>query len=318
MRDKIKHYLHFQCALYYRNEVAGNMCHKLCDEYAFSYSSCGNNRWGKNVFLMNCQGCEPGKSVSKMVMKAQYDMSRWDFEINQQMVINKSEPIEKSIDSITSRTAELIRNHFGKDYSKMDNFMSFMWGQDFDDYVNTVGTKDAAHIAARSIASLGLQLEYSSMRLVGDKPYMPKFYGTCGPAYFVENTPSFLKLGLVLFQGKLPEMLSLTSASWPERAVVALKMIKLLKTLETSFDIPMEMCDIEVHNFGINDQNEIALLDSDSIRFDRPVADSHQNCFTDRSCSWLSCQGYCNQTTKTCGGKRINNNLQVIMQSNTN
>ena len=248
-----------------------------------------------------------------MVMKSQYDMSRWDREINGKMLINKSETIEKSVESIRFRIANQIKIYFGKDYSKMKNFMSFMWGQDFDDHVKTAGTKDAAHVAARSIASLGMQREYISMRLIGERPYMPKFYGTCGPAYFVENTPSFLKLGLVLFQGKLPEIFSLTFAGWQERAIIALKIIKLLKTLQTSFDIPVELCDIETHNFGVNDQHEIALLDSDSITFNKSVPADDKECVTDKQCGWISCHGYCNQKTQKCGGIRINNNLQVIM-----
>ena len=123
-----------------------------------------------------------------------------------------------------------------------------------------------------------------------------------------------MKLGLVLLQGKYSEFMSfkLNFPNWQKRAVIALKMIKLLKTLETSFDIPMDMCDMRCDNVGVNDQNEIALMDTDITYFGWPVAEDNQYCVTDIQCSLLGCESYCNHTTRKCGGIRTNNNLQVI------
>lgn len=295
----------FQCDLYRRQLVAGSLCSALCDTEEFHYDTCTNYRLGKKVLFLTCDSCEPGKTALPVVLKMKTGLA-------DRGTLSMSHPVlntEQNLKFYISEIEGLVRNAFvfgfHRNMSDHKDILSYAWGWNFHEFVkNNKHIKDAVGIAASSLWSLTEQQEYLLSKYLFNYSFTPKIYGTCGPAYFVENTPT---LGNYEF-----EILKGWTHPWKERASIALKLIDLMKQMD-NLDQKLHLCDIKPDNFGLRENGEVTLIDTDCAMFEENLVDQfrHSNCITHDDCDFFDCRGYCDVTKNKCSLRRTNNNMQV-------
>ena len=283
------------------------MCSKLCDENKFKRTQCDGNRWGKKVQIMTCDGCDRPGLTSTVVMKAQFDMEQWDKGVHVQF--NKNMTKEEKLRIAKNEINHHSKFFFDTDFSEHPDIISHFLGTDYKELMKGISSNKALDTVLKSAISLAVQWEYLSMKVLGNRRFLPKIYGTCGQAYFVEYTPSLGKFNYVLFQSKVPDMLTTKQymPSWAERVEIALKLLELILEIEDSYPRPLHMCDIQTHNYGLNNKRDIVLMDSDSVRFESVIP--VRNC-SDLDCNYLTCHGTCG-ADKACAKEMVSNNLQV-------
>ena len=286
------------------------MCSKLCDEDSFVSSQCDGNRWGKNVQILTCVGCAtPGRDTT-VVMKALFDMDIWDYGVR--VSFSPEMTLEEKVEVALTEIRNHSTRYFDTEFADHPDLISYFLGMDYRQAIKELDTSNAADVVLRTTISLAVQWEYLSMKVLGDQRFLPKIYGTCGQAYFVEYTPSLGKYNHVLFQGKAPDILNPKQymPSWHERVNVALKLLKLIVLIEDTYSRPLHMCDIQIHNYGVSG-NEVVLMDSDSVRFETINLD--KNCSLE-GCRYLTCIGVCGKNN-TCAEEMVSNNLQVSIMN---
>jgi hypothetical protein len=101
---------------------------------------------------------------------------------------------------------------------------------------------------------------------------------------------------------------------WRKRVDIALGILDISSSLDIDFHEPLHFCDIKEENFGINSNNQVKILDTDSLFFDtsmmKDLADP--KCKAHDDCDFFDCRGWCDVNTHQCVAKRTNNNIQVI------
>lgn len=78
--------------------------------------------------------------------------------------------------------------------------------------------------------------------------------------------------------------------------------------------LPMQICDVKLENFGLNEKNELMIIDTDMIHPDKYIF-LPKVCKKHDDCSYFDCKSYCDPNSKHCITNRINNNLQSICQN---
>jgi hypothetical protein len=158
-----------------------------------------------------------------------------------------------------------------------------------------------------SLWSLINQDEFLFMSVFQDVPFIPKIYGSCGAYYVTEFAPPGQILSPSFFNAKKEGM-------WRKRVDIALGILEISSSLDIDFHEPLHFCDIKEENFGINSNNQVKILDTDSLFFDtsmmKDLADP--KCKTHDDCDFFDCRGWCDVNTHQCVAKRTNNNIQVI------
>lgn len=293
------------CKLYWQHEVAGSLCYKLCESQDFHFESCTGHRQGKTVVFMNCDSCGPGNSAVPVVLKMKTDLK------NRDVMVMHSGP-ETITDIKMSHISELVRNSFrfltNDTLPEEKDILSFAWGWDVQKYIdNNDNIPDVFSVAASSIWSLTEQPEYLLNKYLEKHSFIPKTYGTCGPAYLVEKTENLGKYEFEFLKG--------WSHSWTERATVAIKLIELMDKLE-QLKPQLHLCDIKPDNFGIRGNGELTLIDIDCAMLDGNLIDQfrHSNCTTNDDCDFFDCRGMCDVERKWCLLKRTNNNMQSLCE----
>ena len=180
---------------------------------------------------------------------------------------------------------------------------------------------DDEHIRAKvqSMWSLLHQVEYITFRSLQGSRFIPKLYGSCGHIFVVE----YAETAAILhpwhqfnIREKLLTLLSY-SEGWGERTRTAVQLMDLLTGLKTQFQEEVHPCDLHSNNFGVDAGGTIKVIDADGLLFDstlryRMNKTRSQACKVHKDCNvGPNCYGWCNQTTGTCTGKRVNNDIQV-------
>ena len=279
------------------------MCHSLCDEGRLTYEKCTNYRHGKKVIFMQCSGCEPGQTT-RVVLKTKTELERR--EILELPRSNDGTLIPDWSEVARSMMIGSLKSYFGIDLSHIDDLYSFLWGENFQDFVKYAKIPNAEPVAVQTIWALSQQLEYTFNLLFKNRSFVPKIYGTCGPAYISEYTPSVANLQ----SGVLAWMWSF---NFRGRAKVALEIMKLINILDYELHQPLHLCDVKGDNFGVRENGEITLVDTDCATFHEPLYTSFfsSNCSKHEDCDFFDCHGYCDGLKKKCLHVRTNNNLQV-------
>lgn len=292
------------CHLYKTNQIAGSMCQAICDEKRLTFEKCTNYRRGKRVMFMQCQGCEPERKT-RVVLKTKSALE--DREVFDLPKSEKGELYSGWFEVSKEVIVETVKSYFAVNLSHINDIYSFLWGEDFENYVNTAKVPNARYVAVQTIWALTQQLEYTFNVLYKDRSFVPKIYGTCGPVYISEFTSSVanLEFGFTSLLG---------SWNFRGRAKVALEIMKLLKVLEYDLHQPLHLCDVKGDNFGTRENGEITLVDTDCATFHEPLYTSFftSNCSKHRDCDFFDCHGYCDGLTGKCLQTRTNNNLQSV------
>ena len=188
-----------------------------------------------------------------------------------------------------------------------------------------------------NFAVLISQEEYLFYKYYEAKPGVLKIYGTCGNFYAVEHAKS---LGHQVREMKVEQ-----------RKQLALKFLDLFKSLDSNYVFkerlaaneslnnvdddnldedakitiqkgpdtvkyetePMQMCDVKLENFGLNDQQQLKLIDTDMVHTDSYLFPA-KVCSSHEDCHYFDCKSYCDPNKKRCLTQRINNNLQVLCE----
>ena len=207
-----------------------------------------------------------------------------------------------------------------------------------EDFLKALEANSQTQLATfiNNFAVLISQEEYLFYKYYEAKPGVLKILGTCGNFYAVEYASS---LGHQVRDMKVNE-----------RKELALKFIDLFKSLDSIYVFkerldtnvtastgddteepppritsqkgpdtvkyrtePMQMCDVKLENFGLNENKQLKLIDTDMIHtnsylFPAKVCSSHEDCH------FFDCKSYCDPGKKRCLTQRINNNLQVLCE----
>lgn len=293
------------CHLYKMNQIAGSMCYAICDERSLTYETCTNYRRGKKVIFMQCEGCETAQKT-RVVLKTKTDLEEREVlelpEINGVLVPDW-------LDTAREILIETVRSYFDMNLSHVDDIFSYLWGENFDEFVNTAGVPNAHYVAIQTIWSLVQQTEYTVNTLYKNRSFTPKIYGTCGPVYIAEFTPSVEN-----FQSGISKWL--WTWNFRGRAKVALEIMKLLKVLDYDLHQPLNLCDVKADNFGVRENGEVTLIDTDCAMFYDPLIESffRANCSKHEDCDFFDCHGYCDGLKGQCVQVRTNNNLQSVCE----
>lgn len=285
------------------NKIAGSMCHTICDEQKLTYEKCTNYRSGKKVIFMQCEDCEPGKKT-RVVLKTKEELGKKEslqlpFEVNGGLVPHWLQTAREIF-------LQTVGFNFAINLSHVDDIFSFLWGENFDKFVSNAKYPNAHYVAVQTIHALTQQLEYTFYVLYKNRSFVPKIYGTCGPAYVVEYTPAVSTYESGFSDLSLPW-------NFRRRAEVALGILKLLKVLKYDLHQPLHLCDVKGDNFGVRENGEITLVDTDCATFHETLYTTFfsDNCSKHETCDFFDCHGYCDVSKGKCHQVRTNNNLQV-------
>ena len=269
------------------------------------YEQCANYRGGKKVIFMECEDCEPGLKT-RVVLKTKNELGKREALQFPKGPNNELYPHwQKTARQIFLHT---VKFNFAINLSNVNDIFSFLWGENIEEYAKNAKFPNAQPVVVQTIYALIQQLEYTFYMLYKDKSFVPKMYGTCGPAYLLEYTPAVSH-----YESGFPTLKWLWTQSFRERAKIALEILKLLKIIENDLHQPLHLCDVKGDNFGIRENGQITLIDTDCATFQDVLYDTFfsDNCTTHHDCDFFDCYGYCDTVKGKCRQIRTNNNLQV-------
>ncbi|XP_060557026.1 divergent protein kinase domain 1C-like [Ruditapes philippinarum] len=78
----------------------------------------------------------------------------------------------------------------------------------------------------------------------------------------------------------------------------------------------LHLCDIKPDNFGLRDNGEVTLIDTDCALFEENLLMqfNHTNCTSHDDCDFFDCRGFCDTKTNKCLQERTNNNMQAVCE----
>ncbi|KAL4234892.1 Family with sequence similarity 69 member C [Mactra antiquata] len=290
------------CERYRRGEIAGSFCQPLCEDKTLHFIKCVNYRDGKTVMFMTCDKC-----ISEETFEIVFKM-KWNFDAERLLYVPyiEDETYKQFIENAESLVKDSLKlSHYP--FSDGEDILSFAWNWDFNKFVKNQKSKlEASKIAVDSVLSLISQSEYAMSKMLYNYTFIPKIYGSCGPAYFVEKTPTLSQYEFEFFK-------SFSYERWKERARVAVRLIELMEKLRT-FKQDLHLCDMKLDNFGIRNNGEITLIDTDSCFFNNGLMEQfkYSDCTKHSDCDFFDCRGLCDVTSSKCFIKRSNNNMQPL------
>lgn len=286
------------------------MCHKLCETEDLQFDSCTNYRGGKTVLFMSCRGCEDPAKTVQVVFKMKEALDERD---KLDLTILLPDRTEEIMIQFEKTFTEMVKNSywfkFSKDMSSAEDLLTLTWGWDYRKFVEqnagTLPREKVVSLAAQSIWSLSEQHEYLISKLLQNKTFIPNIYGTCGPAYVTEFTQSLGKYEYQFFSKMTQE--------WETRAFLAVKLIDLIKQLDSDLHETLNLCDLKSENFGLRNNWDVTLIDTDCALFDTDLSRqfNYSKCVSNSDCDFFDCRGVCDTTAGKCLTQRANNNLQV-------
>lgn len=176
----------------------------------------------------------------------------------------------------------------------------------------------------KNLVVLLYQEEYLFYSHFKDKPESLNISGICGNFYAVEHAES------------LSHKVGLMSSS--ERFSLAKKFLRLIQNLDKTYLVnsisnaksledelasrgldssqnltePLQVCDVKLENFGLNDRNQLKIIDTDMVRPNSYLFQA-KFCSKHEDCHFFECKSYCEKNH--CIPTRINNNLQAFCEN---
>ena len=155
--------------------------------------------------------------------------------------------------------------------------------------------------------------EFVLLSLLRGASAVPDIYGVCGNMYATQFASS---------QPLLDSTLSVSDGrTWSLRARLAISLIEMVASLETTPYGTLYLCDVQESNFGVvrrpgSEELVAKAIDLDISWFERSMRSSveferDKKCGSDGNCDFISCHVPCNTSTHTCAGRVWSNNLQV-------
>lgn len=297
------------CHNYSTHAAAGNMCPALCTSKKLKYNKCTNYRGGKKVLIAQCDGVCKESSTVKAVIKSKHPKEEFRFE---------PLDLEKHANgSLTQMGYKMAHNIFKsmldsqmlEERDKISDIFSFLWSLDVEQYKReNREIKSAEMTAMQNIWGLINQDEYLFMKVHQKQSFVPKMYGTCGFYYVMEYAPP----GDILD----PQFFSGSGSSFEERAKTAINILDIVQSLDYGFYEPVHMCDVKAENFGIGEDQQVKILDSDSLFFHTSMMKNlaQPSCTNHDDCDFFDCRGWCELETGKCTKQRSNNNLQTVCE----
>lgn len=185
----------------------------------------------------------------------------------------------------------------------------------FIDALRTQNSEKLGYFIAQLIILMS-QDEYLFYRFFQAKPGSLKIHSTCGNFYLVEYAE--------------PLTYQVRDMNVSERKQLALKFLELTHQLDTIYlhnekttrqsnrssinmTVAMQVCDVKLDNFGLNELGELKLIDTDMVNTDAYLFHPRV-CIEHTDCNFFDCKSYCDSRTKKCATRRVNNNLQAVCE----
>lgn len=189
----------------------------------------------------------------------------------------------------------------------LNYYLRLLYPDGYKVYIDALKTQNKPQLAmfVTNLMVLLGQDEYLFYRYFQAKPGVLKVFGSCGNYYMTE------------YAGDLTH--EVRSMNAEERKSLAVKFLQLVHSLDTAYlvhehaSMPMQMCDVKLSNFGLNQQGELKIIDTDTIAIDAQIY-REKVCSSHDDCDYFDCKSYCNATSGKCALKRINNNLQTTCE----
>ncbi|XP_046550608.1 divergent protein kinase domain 1C-like [Haliotis rubra] len=295
------------CQMYRDKRIVGDLCPHLCgNDPKVQYKKCTNYRQGKRVFIVQCLDfCQEGATV-KAVLKTNHknfsDFLNEEFSFEREDQENNG----PSIDFLQTMIKDTLQMDLHMTLPKETDPIAFMWKDNYFDYYKK-NNKNSQFALARSVWSLVRQSEYLMMKANQEHQFMPQLYGTCGPLYLMEYAPP---------GDMLEHEVQFTNFPWVVRARVAKGILGILWSVQEDMHEPMHLCDVKGENFGVSEDGQVKLIDTDTVFYDSKMLDELAlgNCSRNNECNFFDCRGWCDAKTGSCAKFRINNNLQSVCQ----
>ena len=155
--------------------------------------------------------------------------------------------------------------------------------------------------------------EFVLLSVLSGVSAIPDVYGACGNMYAMQYATSQPLLAYV------PTVAD--SRTWHFRARLAIALIKMVYSIESTPYGTLYLCDVQEANFGFVERpgtNELVAkaIDVDISWFEASMKSSveferEKECVSDGECDFVSCHVPCSPDTHTCAGRLWSNNLQV-------
>ncbi|XP_044760312.1 divergent protein kinase domain 1C [Coccinella septempunctata] len=161
-----------------------------------------------------------------------------------------------------------------------------------------------------SMSTLVQDNEFLVLTFFSGNDIFPRLVGTCGSYYATEYVePIQVKSSLLALTDNVKD--------WIWRLQISTQILELLKKLETDFQEPIHLCDIQMEHFGTYQQDEsLRYLDLNQL-YSRTIINKffrNVSCQTDEDCDFFDCRSKCSLQTKTCAHGVTNNNFQVVCE----
>ena len=139
---------------------------------------------------------------------------------------------------------------------------------------------------------------------------IPDIYGACGIMYAIQYATSQPLLDT------LPAVAD--QRTWQFRARLAIALIEMVHSIETTPYGTLYLCDVKGPNFGIVREPGSSRLIAKTIDLDLSWFEAAlihrrrlKHCQTDSDCDFVDCRISCNTDTHVCSGPVLSGNLQV-------
>jgi hypothetical protein len=323
--------------------------YKLVDCYNFkaSYENIHSRNTYKSVFIYEEQG--NGPTAKRMVLKSRKQYY-YDFDVQTEAKFNEK-PIIDQLTYLADYFESTLNRKFGiqidqrvkkwlqdfrtnpktvldimhKNYHMKDliYYVKLFAAGNFDIFLDALRNNDSESLGnyIANLVVLMSQDEYLFFKFFQAKPGNLKIEGTCAHFYFVEYAE--------------PLTYQIRKMSDSNRTSLALKFLDLIHQLDTiylvnekqfvesdtaavnvsakSTTIPVQMCDMKLDNFGVNEQGELKLIDTDMVNTEASIF-YEKVCTVHEDCDYFDCKAYCDPVAKKCSKFRINNNLQSLCE----
>ena len=152
--------------------------------------------------------------------------------------------------------------------------------------------------------------EFVLLSVLSGVSAIPDVYGACGNMYAMQYATS---------QPLLAWHLAIADRrSWHFRARLAIALLEMIRSIESSTHGTLLLCDMKAANLGVVRRPGTSQLIGKAIDLDlswfRSALINHRKmkyCQKDSDCAYVDCLVACNLNTHTCSGPILTNNLQV-------
>lgn len=288
------------CDNYNNRDALGNACAEVCGSEFSKTSSCLPHHLGKDVvFLAHYRGQKVVVKSSKLNTN-DFDQIFWvnsngsigypNVETFYNMVKdNLQRNLNIKVEVWNGRENHLVRKLWNADYYALSDLPA-----------NTLNT------AMSNIWHLMQQNEYLFLKYYEDINIFPKILGTCGHFYIVEHIDLVDNLFMVLYPTWKNE--------FSVRAGLALKILDYAEYVTSEFP-DLHICDVKMGHFGLDRLGNIKFLDVDMVFFKPSLIQNIlavEKCLQNEDCSFINCQGSCDNSQQICESKVLNTNFQRI------